>query len=872
MKPIADVLKALNTTDKGISENEAKQRIEKYGPNQLSKQKGNTVFTQIRQAFLTPFNVVLAFLAIISYMLDYHLASAEDKDLTGTIIMIVMILASGIVTLIQSVKSNKAAEKLESMIKVTTNVIRGGSSSEIELERVVIGDIVALSAGDIIPADLRIIRARDLFVAQSTLSGESYPVEKRTISPKHDEMHSVTDLPSIALMGTNVVSGSATGVVIATGRDTQFGKISDTLAGRSPKKTSFDIGISKTSWLLIRFMAIMAPTVCVLNGMTKGDWIAALTFGLSTAVGLTPEMLPVIVSTNLVRGALKMSRQGTIVKDINSIQNFGAMDVLCTDKTGTLTQDKVILEYHYDVNGKENEKVLRHAYLNSYYQTGLKNLMDKAIITAAKKELNIVSSQFSKVDEIPFDFHRRRMSTVIQYLDGTIEMITKGAVEEMLAISSQLTVDNENIPLSNSWKEKIRQQVEDLNGDGFRVLGLAYKENPIPKNGDELAVDDESEMIFLGVLAFLDPPKTTASNAVANLKKSGVSIKILTGDNELVTKSVCNNIGFHINGKVVSGIDIDTKDDSVLSKLVEEHNVFVKLSPDQKEFIVKVLRKNNHVVGFLGDGINDAPAMKASDVGVSVDTAVDIAKESSGIILLKKDLSILYTGIRIGRETFGNIMKYIKATCSSNFGNVFSILVASAFLPFLPMQPLQLLFLNLVYDLSCLSIPLDTMDKDYLDTPKKWESQTIGRFMVWLGPTSSIFDITTYALLYWYICPSFIGHMYPELSEGSKLLFIQLFNAGWFVESLWTQTFVLHALRTEKVPFIQSMASGPMTMITMIAVAFGSIVPFTGFGKSLGLLPLPINFWFVLGATMFLYIALVTLIKTLYIKKFKTLL
>ena len=856
-----------HTTQKGLSTEQVESLRETYGNNSISYGKKTPFIVEAIKAFITPFTLVLIALGIISYITEYVLAAPADKDLFGVIIIFAMVLVSGTMTLIQSVRSNQAAEKLKSLVKVTAAVKRDGGYKEIPMEEIVCGDQVRLSAGDMIPADMRLLSAKDLFISQAALTGESYPVEKHA-TVCSGRTQSETSYENIAFMGSNVISGSAEGIIISVGNDTMFGHVAQNLS-QKPVKTSFELGIQKTSMLLIKFMALMAPTVIVINGFTKGDWLEAFLFGLSVAVGLTPEMLPMIVTTNLVKGASAMAKKGTIIKNLNAIQNFGAIDVLCTDKTGTLTQDKIILEYHMDCEGNENERVLRHAYLNSYYQTGLKNLLDVAIIDEAVESLDTEQIRYQKVDEIPFDFERRRMSVVVADPAGKTQMITKGAIEEMLSISSYIDLGGEVKPLTAEQRETVLAKVRDLNEDGLRVIGVAQKTNPSVVG--EFSVKDESEMVLIGYLAFLDPPKETTKQALKALKDHGVAVKVLTGDNELVTRSVCRQVGLQIN-ELITGEKIAEMSDKELGKVAEAHDVFVKLNPQQKARLTTALRNNGHTVGFLGDGINDAPAMKVADIGISVDTAVDIAKESADVILLEKDLMILEKGLLSGRETFGNIMKYIKATASSNFGNMFSVLVASTFLPFLPMLPLQILFLNLIYDVSCISLPWDRMDKEYLHEPKKWEASSIGKFMVYFGPTSSIFDITTYLLMYFVICPAVVGGSYHTLTGSQQVLFIALFHAGWFVESLWTQTLVLHALRTPKVPFLQSNTTFIMFSITTLGILVGSVLPFTNFGQGLGLLPLPANYWIWLIVTVIAYLGLVTFIKKIYINKFGELL
>ena len=862
-----ELLNFFHSTDQGMKDEQIEESREKYGENSISYGKKTPFIVEALKAYITPFTLVLIALGVISFITEYVLAAPGDKDLFGVIIIFTMVIVSGTMTLVQSVRSNQAAEKLKSLVKVTAAVKRNGDYTEIPMEEIVCGDLVRLSAGDMIPADMRLLSAKDLFISQAALTGESYPVEKQAIV-YDDETLSETSYENLAFMGSNVISGSAEGIIVSVGNETLFGHVAQTLSEK-PIKSSFEIGIHKISMLLIKFMALMAPTVIVINGLTKGDWLEAFLFGLSVAVGLTPEMLPMIVTTNLVKGASVMAKKGTVIKNLNAIQNFGAIDVLCTDKTGTLTQDKIILEYHMDCSGKEDDRVLRHAYLNSYYQTGLKNLLDVAIIDEAKQTLATDKINYRKVDEIPFDFERRRMSVVVEDTAGKTQMITKGAIEEMLSISNYIDIDGIVSPLTNEKRESVLAKVRDLNEDGLRVIGVVQKTNPSVVG--EFSVKDESDMVLIGYLAFLDPPKETTKQALKALKDHGVAVKVLTGDNELVTRSVCRQVGLEIN-ELITGEKISEMDDRELAQVAENHEVFVKLNPQQKARLTTALRQNGHTVGFLGDGINDAPAMKVADIGISVDTAVDIAKESADVILLEKDLTILERGLLSGRETFGNIMKYIKATASSNFGNMFSVLVASTFLPFLPMLPLQILFLNLIYDVSCISLPWDKMDKEYLHEPKKWEASSIGKFMVYFGPTSSIFDITTYLLMYFIICPAVVGGDFHTLDAQQKIVFIALFHAGWFVESLWSQTLVLHALRTPKIPFIQSNATFAMFTITTLGIVVGSILPFTGFGAELGLMPLPGTYWTWLVVTILAYLTLVTMVKKFYIKKFGELL
>lgn len=862
------VMKQFGTSDRGLTQEEVLESRQRNGANVITTEKKENFLVKALKAYVTPFTIILIALAAISYITDYAIAPADEKDITAVLIISAMVFISGSLTLFQSVRSTNAVEKLTKMVRVTATVTRAPSeNSEVPIEDIVCGDVVNLSAGDMIPADVRLFQAKDLFVSQSAMTGESQPVEKM-IAVDTDKNKAMTDYSNMVYMGSNVVSGAAKGVVVRVGDDTLFGNIAQDVA-KKKGDTSFELGISSVSWLLIRFMFVMAPTVLIINGITKGDWVEAFLFGLSVAVGLTPEMLPMIVTTNLVKGATGMAKKGTIIKNINSIQNFGAIDVLCTDKTGTLTQDKIVLEYHLDVDGQEDDRVLRHAFFNSYYQTGLKNLLDVAIIDATEKELDIEKNDFEKVDEVPFDFERRRMSVVIRDPLGKTQMITKGAIEEMLIVSSYVEQKGTVVPLTDDLRRKILKTVDGLNNDGLRVLGVSQKTNPRVQG--EFSVSDESEMVLIGYLAFLDPPKETTRPALEALKKNHVQVKVLTGDNALVTRTVCNQVGLE-NEKMLSGSEIEVMSDEVLAIKLDEVNIFVKLSPQQKTRIVRLLRESGNTVGFLGDGINDAPAMKEADVGISVDTAVDIAKESADVILLEKDLMILERGIIAGRQTFGNIMKYIKMTASSNFGNMFSVVVASLFLPFLPMLPIQLLFLNLIYDISCVSLPWDNVDEEYLEKPKKWNATSIGSFMRWIGPTSSVFDITTYLLMFFVICPAVAGGAYHTLSGSQQVLFIAVFHAGWFVESLWSQTLVIHALRTPKIPFLQSSASFIVTTITFIGIGIGTVLPSTAFGARLGMVPLPVSFYGWLALTIVAYMALATLLKNIYIRRFGELL
>ena len=882
---VEDIKEYLNINLSGLTEDEVDESRDKYGSNKVKKEKKKSIPERLAEAFINPFTVVLICLAVVSTVTDIifpilHMFGNTKKDFNPVtvIIILTMVFVSGVLRFIQESRSGDAAAKLLAMITTTCTVTRQNKSHiEIPLDEVVVGDIVYLSAGDMIPADVRIIEAKDLFVSQSSLSGESEPIEKLAIVCEKKD--NITEYTNIAFMGSNVISGSATAIVVSVGDNTLFGSMTSAIATESVE-TNFTKGVNAVSWVLIRFMLVMVPLVFVINGVTKGNWISAFLFAISIAVGLTPEMLPMIVTSCLAKGAVSMSKKKTIVKNLNSIQNFGAMDILCTDKTGTLTQDRVVLEYHLNIKGDEDSRVLRYGYLNSYFQTGYKNLMDLAIIQRTEEEeandsqLLDLSENYKKIDEIPFDFSRRRLTTVVQNRAGTIKMVTKGAVEEMLAICSYAEYNGNVEPITNDFRKKILDTVDDLNVKGFRVLAIARKD--VEKQS--CSVDDECEMILMGYLAFLDPPKESAAGAIKALKEHGVRTKILTGDNEKVTKTICNQVGLEVRNMLLGG-DIEKMDDEELKKVAEVTDVFAKLTPSQKSRVVSVLRENGHTVGFMGDGINDAAAMKVADIGISVDTAVDVAKESADIILLEKDLMVLESGIIEGRKTFANMIKYIKMTASSNFGNMFSVLGASALLPFLPMESMHLILLNLIYDSCCSAIPWDNVDEEFIKLPKKWDASSIGKFMVWIGPTSSIFDFMTFAFMYFVFCPHFVSHgvTYNNLAShfsGDELnrirvTYVAMFQAGWFVESMWSQSLVIHMIRTMKLPFIQSRASAPLTMLNFFGIIVITIIPFTLLGKAIGFVALPLSFFLYLIPCVLAYMILVTAVKKAYIRYHK---
>ena len=888
--PTQETLGYLNTTLCGLEPGKVEENRSEYGSNKVTREKKKTLPQRLAGAFINPFTAILFCLARVSSFTDMifpHFSLfgcvPKDFDCLTVVIILTMVFLSGTLRFVQESRSGNAAEKLLAMITTTCTVTRKGQEmAEIPLDEVVVGDIVHLSAGDMLPADVRILDAKDLFVSQASLTGESEPIEK--IPMVNETRDAITDYTNIAFMGSNVLSGSASAVVVTVGDHTLFGSMASEVAHEAVE-TSFSKGVNAVSWVLIRFMLVMVPLVFVANGITKDDWLSAFLFGISIAVGLTPEMLPMIVTTCLAKGAVSMSKKQTIVKNLNSIQNFGAIDILCTDKTGTLTQDKVVLEYHLNVNGEDDLRVLRHAYLNSYFQTGYKNLMDVAIIQKTEEEeaddpqLVDLSEHYVKVDEIPFDFARRRLTTVVQNRDGKTQMLTKGAVEEMLSICSFAECDGKVRPMTKELKSRILATVDDLNEKGFRVLAIAQKSNPSPAGA--FGVTDECDMVLMGYLAFLDPPKESTADAIKALKAHGVTTKILTGDNDKVTRTICKQVGLKVRNMLL-GSDLENMSDQELAKAAETTDVFAKLTPGQKARVVSVFRENGHTVGFMGDGINDASAMKSADIGISVDTAVDVAKESADIVLLEKDLMVLEEGIIEGRKTYANMIKYIKMTASSNFGNMFSVLAASALLPFLPMESLQLIFLNLIYDLSCTAIPWDNVDEEFISVPRKWDASSVGSFMMWIGPTSSVFDWMTYIFMYFVFCPLFVskGVLYNDLAShfaGADLVrmqtaYVAMFQTGWFIESMWSQTLVIHMIRTPKLPFIQSHASAPLTLMTFTGIGVLTIIPFTTFGRMLGFVALPTAYFAYLIPCILLYMVLATSLKKAYVRHYGELL
>ena len=878
-----ELFRELNSSEEGLAAERVDAAREFYGANAVAQATKRPLPLRLLAAFADPFTYILVFIAAVSVLTDWIFATGADRDLSTPLIIGTMVLVSGVLRFIQDEKSTVAAEALAEMVESCAEVERDGDGgNETPIDEIVIGDVVHLSSGDVVPADLRIFSARDLFVSQASLTGESEPVEKRASlaadasATAAASAPALTDLESLAFMGSTVISGNARGIVVATGARTMFGEATGTLAGRK-RETSFDAGIKSTSRLLMRLMLAMLPVVFVVSGATKGDWVSALLFSLSVAVGLTPEMLPMLVTTCLGKGAVDLSRHHVIVKRLDAIQDLGAIDVLCTDKTGTLTEDRIVLERHLDVNGREDARVLRYAFLNSYFSTGVKNLIDNAIVERAlaegTDEVNAtvgsttaeeLAERYHGIDELPFDFERRRLSVVVGDAAGHTRMVTKGALEEVLAVCSSVEVDGQVLPLTDELRTQVVRRGEALADEGMRVLGVARKNEPA--GAATLTVADERNMVLIGYLAFLDPPKESSAAAIRALAAHGVATKVLTGDSPRVAAHVCRAIGIDAE-HVLTGVDVEAMNDGELADAVQRTNIFAKLSPAQKARVVRTLRGLGHAVAYMGDGVNDAAAMRESDCGISVDSAVDVAREAADIILLEKDLMVLERGIECGRRTYANMIKYVKMTVSSNFGNIASVLVAAALLPFLPMTAVQLLLLNLIYDLTCTAIPWDNVDEDAIRTPRRWDTASVRRFMVAFGPLSSVFDILTFAALFFFVCPAVAGGAWGTLDAAGQALFVGTFQAGWFVESMWTQTLVVHLIRTEKVPFVGSRASLPLCALGATGIAVACVLPVTPLGAALDFCALPATFWPILATMVAGYAALAMLAKRRYVRR-----
>ena len=848
--PSDEALNKLSTTLKGLSFSDADKRLSEYGPNELSKLKTLSFGADMLERLKSPLVIQLLVIATVSAIIGEYRSS---------MIVAAMILLSVGLSYILDKRSDREVEALGKRVQSSIFVIREGKETELRMSEVVPGDIVLLHAGSIVPADLRIMTAKDFFVSESSLTGESMPVEKTAIDSKErGSAPQALELANACFMGTSVTSGSARGLVITTGAHTLFGAVSVRLAEKR-EETSFDKGVKSFTWLMIRFMVVLVAAVFLIVGITKGNWLEALLFALSVAVGLTPEMLPMIVTVNLAKGALVMAKKKVIIKKLPSIQNLGAINILCTDKTGTLTQDRVVLEHHVDIIGNKSDEVLNYAYLNSNFQTGLRNLLDRAVL----EHVDLDVEECKLIDELPFDFQRRRMSVIVEY-EGDNVLICKGAVEEIYSCCTQYQIDEEIYPLIDMIRADLFEEVEKLNREGFRVLGIAYREFPTDKS--TFTVKDESQLILLGYIAFMDPPKESAMEAIQLLAKAGVRVKVLTGDNGLVTQKVCRDVGIDAT-EIVTGTELAQLQPEAFAKKTSECQVFVKLTPAQKEQIVKSLRAQGNVVGYMGDGINDTTALKAADVGISVDSAVDVAKESADIVLLEKSLLVLEEGIMEGRRIFANIIKYIRMGASSNFGNMFSVLGASFLLPFLPMKPLQILTNNLLYDFSQTGIPMDNVDPELITKPVKWDIRNIKRFMMVVGPISSIFDYATFALMWFFFGAS--HWLDPGMGAIQKGAFERLFQTGWFVESLLTQTLIVHIIRTRRIPFIQSRASAPMILMTLAVMAIGVWLPYSPFAAALGMEPLPAIYWVWITGFLLTYSLLTHKVKRWFLRRFE---
>ena len=840
---INELLKSFDTSFEGLSAKQAQQRLKKYGCNIISSDKQENAFIKLLSEFTSPLVLLLGTIVIISFFIG---------EVESAIIIIAMIIINVFMTFFQEYQADKAAEKLKKLVSTTVTVIRSGKEEEILQSELVPGDIIRLSAGNIIPADIRIISSKTLYVNQSVMTGEALPVEKSEKVYQDDLKNNIFDIPNICFMGTNVNSGTAICVVIATGGNTYLSSIADKITQKT-QKSSFEEGVDKFVMLLVKGMIYIVLVVFIINALNKGSWLEALLFAIAVAVGLIPEMMPMIVTINLSKGALSLSRGKVIVKKLSSVQNLGAMDVLCSDKTGTLTQNKIILEKHIDINRKENEEVFLYAYINSYFQTGLKNLMDNSILEHSNKHSgkNLdVSKNYAKLDEIPFDFQRRRMSVIVNSNDMSPTLVCKGAVEEVISICDRLNNNNNILKIDNFYREKIKKITEELNEDGFRVIAVAYKDFESPKN--KFSSEDESNLILMGFAAFLDPPKESAIKAIKQLYQHGVDIKILTGDNEVITKKICNEVGIKTTG-IVLGNAIENLSDEKLSEIVENNNIFAKLNPEHKQKIVEMLRKNRHVVGFLGDGINDALALKSADVGISVDSAADIAKESADIILLEKNLLILEKGVIEGRRVFGNITKYLRVCGSSNFGNMISLATASIFLPFLPLAPVQIIAKNLLYDISQVSLFTDNVDKEYTQMPKRWDIENIKKSMFILGPINVVFDYITFAAL-----------IFGFNSLENKALF----QTGWFVKTLISEILVIHAIRTNKIPFVQSNASVWIFLMNIFMISLIVWLSFSHYAVHLGFVALPAFYWILLVFIILLYLIVTKIINKKFLDSF----
>ena len=867
-REVSQIYQDIGASPDGLSHEQVEAMREKYGANSFAEQKNDTMIRRLRRAFINPFNIILFILGIISLVTDVFLVSNFTRNATTAIIIFSMILISGAIRLIQELRAKNAAQQIDRLIHESITVKREGELIEIPAEELVVGDIVLLSAGDRVPADIRLTEVTDLFISQAAITGESAILEKNCCALSYSSLETLTQLENLVFMATTVISGKGEGIVLAVGKDTLYGSFAKP---DSDDKKSFQKGANSIAWVMLRFIAVLIPIVFALLGITGGKWLESFAFALSVAVGLMPEMLPMVITACLARGSLTMSRKQTIIKDINAIQGFGSMDVLCMDKTGTLTTESILLEYYMDVLGNESSEVLDLAFLNSFYHSGVRNPIDNAILacqTMPKRETHYADllTQYQKTDEIPFDYARKFVSTLVTDKNGESQLIMKGDISHIVARCSHVEYRDKNLPIEKGGVQSVSSVVDEMLQDGMKVIAVARK-NVGQQN--QITPADEEDMILMGYLAFFDAPKKTAKVSVAALKRLKVTPKILTGDQADVAVSVCRRVGISSEA-VLTGANLDEMTDSELSAAVEEIHVFAELTPGQKVRLVSALCQNGHTVGFLGDGINDIPALCEANVGISVDTAVDAAKDAADVVLLQKDLGVLEQGILEGRKTFTNMLKYIKITASSNFGNILSIVCASAFLPFLPMTAVQILLLNLLYDVLCIILPWDNVDEEETLSPRDWSGRTLGRFMLSFGPISSLFDIVTFLFLYYFLCPMLCGGAtYLNLTDPAlRLQYVSFFQTGWFLESMWTQVLILHFLRTRRIPFVQSRPSAPVICITLAGIIAFTAITFTKGASLFGLTKLPLWYFVFLLIVALLYMLLTTVVKTFYQKKY----
>lgn len=867
-REVSQIYQELEVSQDGLSQTQVELMREKYGTNSFSKRKNDTMLRRLRRAFINPFNIILLILGIISLATDVVLASNFARNATTAIIIFSMILISGTIRLVQEIRAKNASKQLNRLIHESVTVRREGEVKEIPAEELVVGDIVLLSAGDRVPADLRLTKVSDLFLSQAAITGESAILEKNAQALSYSNPESLTQLENLAFMATTVISGKGEGIVLAVGKDTLYGSF----AKDDPdEKQSFQKGANSIAWVMLRFIMVLIPIVFILLQITGGKWLESFAFALSVAVGLMPEMLPMVITACLARGSLSMSKKQTIIKDINAMQGFGSMDVLCMDKTGTLTNESILLEYYMDVLGNESWQVLDFAFLNSAYHSGVCNPIDNAILACQtmpghEKHFTDLLTQYQKEDEIPFDYSRKFVSTLVTDKNGDCQLIVKGNISQIVTRCKYVEFHGKILPMEKDGMQSVSSVVDEMLQDGMKVIAVARKK--IEKQ-DQIIPADENDMILMGYLAFFDAPKKTAKTSVEALKRRKVTPKILTGDQADVAASICRRVGIP-SEIIVTGAKLDQMTDHELSKTVENIHVFAELTPGQKVRLVSALRQNGHTVGFLGDGINDIPALCESNVGISVDTAVDAAKDAADVVLLQKDLGVLEQGILEGRKTFTNMLKYIKITASSNFGNIFSIVCASAFLPFLPMTSLQILLLNLLYDILCIILPWDNVDEEETLSPRDWSGKTLGRFMLFFGPISSLFDIVTFLFLYYILCPALCGGVtYLNIADPvMQSQYVALFQTGWFLESMWTQVLILHFLRTRKIPFVQSSPSIPVVGTTLAGIIAFTALTFTKSAAVIGLTKLPIRYFLFLFVVALLYMLLTTIVKTTYQKKY----